>query len=94
VQDPLSKKLKELAHEHIIAVLTTFMFMGASAAGFYWTTQIDLVETVGANTARSETNTGVVLSIDDNLEKIKDDVADIRIDVAVIKQKVETLEKK
>ncbi len=95
---PVSKKLGAIIHDHILAVfvwsIVTVSSVVGSAITFYWVSQTEIIADVSANTERSESNNIIVSDINENLTSIRGNVSDIRVDVAVIKERVENLEKK
>jgi len=93
VNRTLRQELNELAHDHLAAVIAAFCVIMSAAAGFYFSTQVQLISEVGANTERSENNQYTINGMDDTLRHMAEDVSEIRVDVAVIKERQEAEKK-
>lgn len=88
----LRQSLNDFFHDHLAAVITGLVSIAATAVVFFWVTQLDLVSEVSANSERSTRNERVFTQIENNIERIETGVSQTRVDVAVIREKVENLE--
>lgn len=88
----LRESLNQLVHDHLFATITGLVLTVGTAIGFYWVTQLDLVAEVSANTERSQNNENLGNQIRGSLQNIELAVGNIRVDAAVTREKVESLE--
>ena len=89
----LKESVNGVLHEHLASVLAVLLIIFSTAVGFWWTTQVDVISQVSANGVRSERNEGAFSDIQGQLQNIQGAVQETSTSVAVIREKVDTLEK-
>jgi len=90
----LRDQINDVLHDHLASVLALLLLMAGTAVGYYWTTQVNLIGEASANTERSERNEAVTVEVRGYLQNINGAIIEIVKDVAVTREKVESLEKR
>lgn len=86
-------RINAILHDYLAVVLLALMGLAGTAVFFYWTSQMDIISDVSANSTGVERNKELGDEVNGQLTEIGRVVNSMAVDMAVVKEQVSSLKK-